>query len=605
MAVRRFVYESFNARNLTPEEVARTFIVPDEFRNLCANNHVVLMGPRGSGKTTMLKMLTLRALNSWRGRDADEFRKQINFTAIYVPTDIHWSRQLFHASDELGDRSPVLERKFSEVAVTTNILSAVCLTFRDKFRSARQPQLEQETKLCKALIKEWRLPPTLPLLDTIIEALAARLSESYILAERARMKKNLQDALEELPDYFSLDYLASVRIACMLFERIFEKGFSQKWALCFDELELAPVWLQDRLFAELRSTDERFLFKLSTSPLPTLGGIHEAQPTQDFGVIRLWSHSKSPRHFCEQFVEAILRRHYDGAATADRLFGSSLTSHTDDDKTYARGSFAWHLLRDLAEVDPAFREILLRNEISPADPFTEDIHKRDQILRKAKPLALQRLSFMKHDREGRVARRTRKIFNIYFGKEAVYDISDGNPRWLHGIVSDMLAQVKTDKLGRPRRLSKSVQERVLRDVSRQFLNFLESVPDSSVTVGKNRVDLPSLLKAIGAAFFKAIVVEPFSLDPFGSFKVDRSVPESLIHLIKLAAYHGAIVMVELGDWVYSDPRDRRFRPSYLLAPEFRLPLRLYKAAPLSRIVNLKVEVGRRRESRQAELPLRG
>src|SRR5688572_14530765 len=97
----QLIYESFNARNLSPEEVAKTFVVPDEFAALCGNNHAVILGPRGSGKTTMLKMLTERALHSWTSKESDGFRRSINFVGIYVPTDIHWHHQLFHSAGRL------------------------------------------------------------------------------------------------------------------------------------------------------------------------------------------------------------------------------------------------------------------------------------------------------------------------------------------------------------------------------------------------------------------------------------------------------------------------------------------------------------------------
>ena len=54
--------ESFNARNYTPAQVAATFIPNDDYRLLWRNEHTVVLGPRGSGKTTLFKMLTVQAL---------------------------------------------------------------------------------------------------------------------------------------------------------------------------------------------------------------------------------------------------------------------------------------------------------------------------------------------------------------------------------------------------------------------------------------------------------------------------------------------------------------------------------------------------------------
>src|SRR5437773_11791691 len=97
------LYESFNARNYTPAQVAETFISNEDYYDLWRNEHTVVLGPRGSGKTTLFKMLTVQALYSWAHPDAEKLRRNRPFTAIYVPTDMHWHHQLRHAEEQLKD----------------------------------------------------------------------------------------------------------------------------------------------------------------------------------------------------------------------------------------------------------------------------------------------------------------------------------------------------------------------------------------------------------------------------------------------------------------------------------------------------------------------
>ena len=59
------LYESFNARNYTPSQVAETFIPNDDYESLWLNQHSVVLGPRGSGKTTLFKMLTVPGIYKW------------------------------------------------------------------------------------------------------------------------------------------------------------------------------------------------------------------------------------------------------------------------------------------------------------------------------------------------------------------------------------------------------------------------------------------------------------------------------------------------------------------------------------------------------------
>jgi energy-coupling factor transporter ATP-binding protein EcfA2 len=576
--------ESFNARHLSPEEVAETFVVHDRFDELWQNNHVVLLGPRGSGKTTLLKMLTVPALHTWKDEHAAVVRDRIAFRAIYIPTDVHWQHQLRHSTDRLSEY-PDLMRRLSEAAVTTNVLHSVCDTFRDILNYEHSPDLSREAELCSTLIREWRLPRTAPLLDGVARALRSRVNDLYLWAGRTASSRDIDPDPGKLPEYFFLDYLAATITACGAFDDCVPEGSHRRWALCFDELELAPAWLQDRLFNELRSTNQRYLFKLSTSPTPNQGNLTGATERNDFRAIRLWPHTHyDPSPFSDRLVRSILMRRRGIGLTPDALFGASPLSGTGDEREYERGSATWEAMRELAKYDEGFRDVLNRNGIDPEDPTTADISKRDQVLRKAKPLVLFRLAFTKPGPHGAPSvRRSRKVPAIYAGRDAIYDIADGNPRWLIGIVDDLLNRYPRSKYNGPRMIPPKIQSNVLKGVSEQFGALIQALPESTARLGTTEITLYGLLQRIAGYFFRGLTQRRFSLDPHGSFVVDVDTPDSLIGLLRKAVYEGAIVLVDpTENAIGSDLIGKRFRLSYRLAPTLRLPLRLYDPVPLTR-----------------------
>src|SRR5205807_389771 len=85
----------YNAHGTSLEEVGRTFVPPKVvFENFIRPSNVLLMGPRGAGKTTLMKMLTGPALEHYTGPNAQEYRERIQYSGIFVPGDLSWSRQL-------------------------------------------------------------------------------------------------------------------------------------------------------------------------------------------------------------------------------------------------------------------------------------------------------------------------------------------------------------------------------------------------------------------------------------------------------------------------------------------------------------------------------
>src|SRR4051794_35756825 len=90
------LFDSFNAKNSSQEEVAETFVSSPDFFNLARNNHTFVLGPRGCGKTTMFKMLTTAAMANWKPSTKKEklLHQNMPFIAIYFPSDELWKDQL-------------------------------------------------------------------------------------------------------------------------------------------------------------------------------------------------------------------------------------------------------------------------------------------------------------------------------------------------------------------------------------------------------------------------------------------------------------------------------------------------------------------------------
>jgi hypothetical protein len=581
------LFPSFNARNMTPSEVAATFVHNEEFDMLWTNEHAVLLGPRGSGKTTLLKMLTLQALSNWNHPHAKEVRNRIPFNAIYIPTDVHWQRQLSFTDEQLG-RLPDLQRTISRAAITTNVFSAVCSAMADLLELEVGRDEKREIALAKTLIREWKLAPTVPCLDLVSQSLDSRMGEIRAAINEA---VTTSKAPTKLPRWFFLDYLASAAAACAAFRRLF-KPKRNSWALCFDELELAPEWFQKQLFQQLRSTDQRFRFKLSTSPIPPSLGDTAAKPLGDFKLIPLWHHSrKNICPFSESLTRSLIKQKLTTRKTPLQLFAESPLAAGSG---YAKGSPTWRLFRKALKTDRKMALIFKENGISLTNPTSSKPNIRDKLLRKAKPIVLFREEFRKLDKQGQVTLRSRKVASFCYGIDAIYDVSDGNPRWLTWIITELLLHAKRT---RHLKVNPKAQADILLKASQQFCSFLQTLPHPMASDG---LTMFLLLERIRNYFFNRYIFDEFSLDPVGSFTVDEQFHPHTIALLRLALDHGALVYVDPRDNAFdANLKGKHFRLSYLLAPNWNLPLRCYRSVALSSILGTQVS------PLQQELPLQG
>jgi hypothetical protein len=609
------IFESFNARSLDPAQVARTFVPSQHFEDLLKRRHTLIVGPRGSGKTTLLKMLQQPALEAWRHPSAAEYRNTVNFTGVFVPTDISWAVQLGSLGVEALDEAT--RRLLSVATFTTHTLRSLTMAFEnrvertpvggdDSRRLAIDPN--SEAILSRHIAESWHLKGVFPSFTVLRWALSARLQEIFALASRESVLGN-EGRKERLAsvDYLHLHFLAASGRAVELFEDQ-ARVPAGKWAFLFDELELAPTWIQEELGRSLRSTDPRFLFKLALNPFTENDSILRAaaidhsptgtqpQPAadQDFDQIALWYVGKVKAYeFCTQLWTEMLHERGMPYRSPEKLLGDSYfrTSPGDWREVYRPGSKVAQRFSELARKDLTFAAYLWKKQLDPSKLDELADNRRAAVVRKVAPIVAVREFYRREDVEAETqgSLRSRKTAVLYSGAESLFALTEGNPRWFIGIMERLLDQFSAHK---EKKIPAPWQAEQARAAGERFQAMLGTIPVPQDQAGKMFLGVLECVQEIAEFLHEKIVRGPFKSDPPGTFIVDNRIPDDMLASLGRALNAGAIVYVpDGGPMMISSVaamKGKRFRISYLLAPIYGLPLRLGKTVALSSILDAAI-----------------
>ncbi len=365
---------------------------------------------------------------------------------------------------------------------------------------------------------------------------------------------------------------------------------------------MSQTWLRQELIGALRSGPQNVLLKLTWFPILPSGIPTSPGATDDFRPIRLWhSHVEDPKEFCENLTKDFLGNKFGGnAPTPSEFFSRSvLASGAEDEplKAYERDSTEYLSFRELATWDKSFEALLRARGISPEDPVPNSQAEKDQFFRKVKPIVLLRNEFASY-----LGGRSRKAPALYVGREAIYAMSEGNPRWLLGLLTDL-----TD-LGEPTKMDRrglnvnyASQGRILTNASLRLRSLIKSSPfrppEGLVLTGEH--SLIGFVELLGTYFNEAIHNrQEFHEDPIGSFEFPEDPDELHVSMVTQLLEIGALVSVGSSKQdVPASVNGSRFRLSFMLAPIFRLPFRNFKPVSLREILSRKHDV------RQIELPI--
>lgn len=578
-------FGAYNARHLNPEEVARQFVPPDKFDTLVALRHSLLVGPRGSGKTHLLKMLQPKALAAWQHARANHFRSSIDYYGVFVAADVTWRAQVEERArtlpPEIGIRYTravfILHFREALVSCMLQLTHDRPRLDNNKFM-AKALSPAREAELVDTLSHSWNLEPRINSLLSLRQCIVDTLSEfrrAYD-EDESTIRKKLAS--------IQPDVLSTARQAVESFNGVTGE-FDARWALCFDELEIAPETIQQELFECLRSTDKRLMFKLAISPFNAhtriLNTVTTASAGNDYDAIPLWfTNISDTNNFCMQLWDQKTKGTPAEGLPPWAILGHSRFHYSEpgsDGHRYGKHGPWASAFTSLASIDPSFAKYLRNKGIRPNALDTVPRELMDQVVRKVAPLVGFRNAYLSSPTSEPSTNRLKKRMiktppaEIFSGWEAICLATEGNPRWFSGLVTRLILKWQIEK-----KLTRAAQAREFTVASDKFLAWISAVPvPQSGLAEPFNSGIRGLLDVLGSVFRTTALEGEFSADPVLAFTVNSDLPETIKELLVSALNVGAIVSMNEKevDFTLADLVGHRFRLVHLLAPRYRLPLR--------------------------------
>lgn len=594
---------AFNAKAMSYEQVASSFVSSTKFSELAGQWNSLLIGPRGSGKTTLLRMLSIDGMRAWPGAEADKYRTELNYTGIYVPSDIAWGEMINSLGKGMDEACFSL---ISEAAFATNVMIATISAMQVRLQPVSTSDLKhryRSTDISAAATEEltreiaayWKLEPRSASLRSLQHSLAARLldigQQSNLMRDSRSLTK--EEILERMP-YVGLPIIQCVNQAVTAFDSAASQ-YDGIWALLLDEFEVAPTHLQKLILTALRASTTKLLFKIALAPcgphtLITLDTSTPPTRKDDFRQVELWYADKGEaENFCARvFVSRVQNEPKLAGLKPEQVFGKSAYAIVDEEgkesgqSSAGKRSEQWvKEFAALMEKDSSFADYLRHRDISIDNLDSSDSAPNGSTIRKISPIVAFRNAY-RGSTEGK--KRGRKPFNsAYSGWSAIAAMSEGNPRWLIGMLVGIFSEPNScDTL--PVRIP--LQHAHANTTAGTFADILSTVAVRQFDQIQTSQPVFELITKIGKYFFDRIVSDDFLEDPPLSFIVDAEVDDDTENCLRIAINHGAIVCYQEADGIggFGSLRNKRFRLSYLLAPCFKLPVRKSKQVSLSKIL---------------------
>jgi len=240
------------ARNYSGDKVLTEFCPISKYWSLFNDQHEILVGTRGCGKTILLKMMRYSMLSKLTDPKAKKLIKEKKFIAFYVPLHLEYIKKISHSA--LSKAAKVSWFRFSFNCLLAQSVISEIAEILNNIIGDDLKRIELEYILSKLINEYWAIAPESPAFQ--FSKLREKVDKLYYSTDP------LSDNLSNIPNAFKHSLAAPLSsISSILCE---ELNIAPTWIICVDEAEFADECYQECINTVFRSDSNRIAFKVAT-----------------------------------------------------------------------------------------------------------------------------------------------------------------------------------------------------------------------------------------------------------------------------------------------------------------------------------------------------
>lgn len=248
-------FSDSQARNFSDEKVIDEFYPISKFWNLFNDQHEILLGTRGSGKTFLLKMMRYSMLKQISDPKAEKLVKEKEFISIYVPMYLEFVASF--SNSQFTKRNQVI---FFQIGFNCKLSEALITELKSILDDIEDKTIRTEImfSLVEYLNRVWFGESDPEIYD--FSMLSSKIVEMFYNIEWDNIDLN------EIPAVFKRQICSPLLVSKTMITKMLKLEKEPTWIVCIDEAEFLNEELLKCINNIFRSDSNRIALKVATLP---------------------------------------------------------------------------------------------------------------------------------------------------------------------------------------------------------------------------------------------------------------------------------------------------------------------------------------------------
>ena len=412
-------FHEAQAKTFGDDKLVGEFFPTSPYLSLFNEQHEVLLGSRGSGKTAILRMISYSCFSQVTHPAVRKILAERRFFGFYIPLHLEFMASL---PQDCADGSGSTE--FFQFAFNCAAAKSFLAEIRSLLMCMELTQierLEKEARLIDRICRMWMIEPSLPF--STLEDVADQIDTTYF--QQVPWKDGSLSAVPVFAKHLFSPIMAILPQFCRELEINLNESH---WLACVDEAEfLKPAYIKC-FNSFMRSEKRPIVVKLATLPFKytemetLIPGVSVECNGNDFNFrsIDLSWDSEDFRLLADYLIDKRLQRTelYSEPVTLETFLGKL---GNDDPKDYYRENIGEENSTDVKILEGIVREISPERRARFERVAGNPERVASDYFKKFSPVY-----YLRHAR--REAEKGNRKAGIFAGPSIVRRVADGNPR---------------------------------------------------------------------------------------------------------------------------------------------------------------------------------